>query len=105
MQIFEYTPSYLHAKVAVVDGKWATVGSSNIDPYSLLLAREANVAVYDDTFAQELQQALEVAIANDASVVDAEACERRSPVRRWTSWIAYQLVRLLTIVATRRDDG
>ena len=105
VEIYEYRPSYLHAKVAVVDQKWATVGSSNIDPYSLLLAREANVAVYDDAFAQELQRALEVAIANDAIVVDAEACERRSPLRRWISWIAYKLVRLATIVATRRDDG
>ena len=105
VEIYEYTPSYLHAKVAVVDQKWATVGSSNIDPYSLLLAREANVAVYDEAFAHDLQQALEVAIANDATIVDAQACERRSRLRRWTSWIAYQLVRLLTIVATRRDDG
>ncbi|MEO8186470.1 MAG: cardiolipin synthase ClsB [Burkholderiaceae bacterium] len=105
VQIYEYTPSYLHAKVAVVDQKWATVGSSNIDPYSLLLAREANVAVYDDDFAHDLQQALEAAIANDSTVVDADACARRSRLRRSMSWVAYQLVRMLTLVATRRDDG
>ncbi|MFN3565036.1 MAG: cardiolipin synthase ClsB, partial [Burkholderiaceae bacterium] len=45
IEIHEYVPSYLHAKVAVIDGFWSTVGSSNIDPYSLLLAREANVVV------------------------------------------------------------
>ncbi len=105
VQIYQYTPSYLHAKVAVVDQKWATVGSSNIDPYSLLLAREANVAVYDDAFAKDLQQALEAAIANDSTVVDADACARRSRLRRSMSWVAYQLVRVLTLVATRRDDG
>lgn len=105
VQIYEYTPSYLHAKVAVVDQKWATVGSSNIDPYSLLLAREANVAVYDEAFAHDLQQALEAAIANDSTVVDADACARRSRLRRALSWVAYQLVRVLTLVATRRDDG
>ncbi len=43
----EYHRSFLHAKVAVVDDHWATVGSSNIDPYSLLMAREANVFVRD----------------------------------------------------------
>ena len=105
VQIYQYTPSYLHAKVAVVDQKWATVGSSNIDPYSLLLAREANVAVYDDAFAKDLQQALEAAIANDSTVVDADACARRSRLRRAMSWVAYQLVRVLTLVATRRDDS
>jgi cardiolipin synthase len=104
VQIYQYTPSYLHAKVAVVDQKWATVGSSNIDPYSLLLAREANVAVYDETFARDLQRALEAAIANESSVVDADACARRSRLRRALSWVAYQLVRVLTIVATRRED-
>jgi len=105
VQIYEYTPSYLHAKVAVVDQKWATVGSSNIDPYSLLLAREANVAVYDDEFACDLQRALEAAIADESSVVDADACARRSRLRRAMSWVAYQVVRVLTVVATRRDDG
>ena len=45
--IHEYQASELHAKVAVVDGHWATVGSSNIDPFSLLLAREANLVVDD----------------------------------------------------------
>jgi DNA polymerase III epsilon subunit-like protein len=40
IEIHEYRPSYLHAKVAVIDSRWSTVGSSNIDPYSLLMARE-----------------------------------------------------------------
>lgn len=105
IEIYEYTPSYLHAKVAVVDQKWATVGSSNIDPYSLLLAREANVAVYDKTFAGDLQRALEAAITSESSVVDAAACARRSRLRQALSWAAYQLVRVLTMVATRRADG
>lgn len=71
IEIYEYRPSFLHAKVAVVDGRWATVGSSNMDPLSLLLAREANVVVQDEVFAQELRQALEYAIDHDASRVDA----------------------------------
>jgi cardiolipin synthase len=52
IRIFEYQPSFLHAKVAVTDGVWSTVGSSNIDPFSLLLAREANVIVRDRGFAK-----------------------------------------------------
>ena len=40
IRIFEYEKSFMHAKVAVIDGEWATVGSSNIDPFSLLLAKE-----------------------------------------------------------------
>ena len=53
--IHEYHRSFLHAKVAVIDDRWATVGSSNIDPYSLLMAREANIVVRDPYFADQLR--------------------------------------------------
>ncbi len=62
VQIHEYTRSFLHAKVAVVDDSWATVGSSNIDPVSLLLARESNVVVRDRRFVRELRGSLMDAI-------------------------------------------
>ena len=103
VQIFEYTGSYLHAKVAVVDDHWATVGSSNIDPYSLLLAREANIAVYDVGFARDLRQRIEAAIAEKSTVVDTDACARRSGMQRALSWAAYQIVRALTVLATHRE--
>ena len=102
-------PSFVNIGAFVDEGTmvdaWATVGSSNIDPYSLLLAREANLAIYDARFARELRQAVESAIENESSVVDANACARRSWLRRTMSWIAYQVVRVLTVMATRRDDS
>jgi cardiolipin synthase len=104
VQIFEYTASFLHAKVAVVDGLWATVGSSNIDPYSLLLAREANVAVIDRRFAEELRVELDRAIAVASVPVHAPALEGRPWWRRLAYRIAYALVRVGTYVATRRTD-
>jgi cardiolipin synthase len=63
VQIFEYTPAFLHAKVAVVDDDWCTVGSSNIDPLSLLLNLEANLIVRDAAIARELSQCFEQASA------------------------------------------
>lgn len=105
VQIHEYLPSYLHAKVAIVDLQWATVGSSNIDPYSLLLAREANVAVYDEQFASQLRVELERAIEADSIAIDADAFARRGWLRRGLSWIAYGIVRALTAFATRRTDA
>src|SRR3989338_2302994 len=50
IEIHEYATSALHAKVAVIDQRWATVGSTNLDPLSLLLAREANVMTTDRRF-------------------------------------------------------
>jgi cardiolipin synthase len=68
VRIFEYTPAFLHAKVALVDDNWATVGSSNIDPLSLLLNLEANVVVHDERFSAALTTALERAFAASREV-------------------------------------
>ena len=95
IEIYEYQPSYLHAKVAVVDGQWATVGSSNIDPFSLLLAREANLVVQDAGFAGELRASLLAAIANDAARVGDGYDVPRSWMDRLVARISYGIVRLL----------
>jgi cardiolipin synthase len=93
VQIFEYTKSFLHAKVAVVDGRWATVGSSNIDPFSLLLSREANVVVDDRRFALELRESLLERVVDGARPV-APARWRRQPLHlRVRIWIAYGIAR------------
>jgi cardiolipin synthase len=92
--IQEYYKSMLHAKVAVVDDHWATVGSSNIDPYSLLMAREANVFVRDRKFAGELKRALVEMIETGASPVAALHWRSRSPWYKAAIWIAYGIVRL-----------
>ncbi|MGH8783995.1 MAG: cardiolipin synthase ClsB [Cupriavidus necator] len=99
VEIYEYAESFLHAKVGVVDEAWATVGSSNMDPFSLLLAREANVAVYDAAFAAELRTALEYAIAHRSVRVMPEVHARRSPLHRLANWAAYMLLRLGVIIA------
>lgn len=93
IRLFEYHRSYLHAKVAVVDDRWATVGSSNIDPFSLLLAREANIVVADASFAQTLHASLEIAMREGTVELRAESLRRLSRMRRLASWLAYQLVR------------
>jgi cardiolipin synthase len=63
VRIFEYTPAFLHAKVALTDHEWATVGSSNIDPLSLLLNLEANVVVRDAGFNTDLAAEFDRAVA------------------------------------------
>jgi cardiolipin synthase len=86
VRIFEYTPAFLHAKVAVIDDDWATVGSSNIDPLSLLLNLEANVVVRDHAFAQALSARFEAALALSVEVTVV-------PARRgWRAWLQRGLV-------------
>ena len=97
IEIHEYQRSFLHAKVAVIDphqGRpWATVGSSNLDPLSLLLAREANVQVLDAAFAQQLHQRLCQVMREDGQMVRADQFAQRSFSERCREWIALVLMR------------
>jgi len=95
VQIHEYHKSFLHAKVAVIDGAWATVGSSNIDPFSLLLAREANIVVQDRKLALELRESLQEAIKDGAHVIERMSWRRKPLGRRIMIWMAYALTRVM----------
>jgi cardiolipin synthase len=95
VRIFEYRASFLHAKVAVIDGGWATVGSSNIDPFSLLVAREANVVVRDAGFAATLRASLRRAMDHGAGEVFHAEFERSGSLTRVLRWLAYGLVRIM----------
>jgi cardiolipin synthase len=82
VRIHEYTERPLHAKVAVIDDHWATVGSSNLDPTSLSLNLEANVIVRDNAFAAVLREALDGVLEQSCTPV------QRSHPGRWRSaWI------------------
>jgi cardiolipin synthase len=98
VEIYEYSQSFLHAKVAVIDAKherpWATVGSSNLDPFSLLLAREANALVADSHFAKRLLESLDLAIQQESERIMPETLISRSPLQRAMDWVAFGLMRL-----------
>ena len=93
IEIYEYQPSYLHAKVAVIDD-CAMVGSSNMDPFSLLLARETNVFVSDAGFAAELKASLEHELANSCNRVTAQTINRHSWLVRLGDDISHFLLRV-----------
>lgn len=94
IEIFEYTGGELHAKVGVVDERWATVGSSNLDPFSLLLAREANVVVFDEKVARALRASLEEEIRERSVAVRRMLWRRRPWPARVLGWLAYAYARL-----------
>ena len=94
VEIQEYHRSFLHAKVAVVDDRWATVGSSNIDPFSFLMGREANVFVRDPQFADRLRLELLAMIDGGARPVPRDEWAGRSRFAKALSWVAYGVVRV-----------
>ena len=95
IRVFEYEKSFMHAKVAVVDGYWATVGSSNIDPFSLLIAKEANLVVRDAGFADELRVSINDAIADGGREMLPDELSQQPFHSKLLRWLAYGVVRLL----------
>lgn len=94
VQIYEYCKRPLHGKVAVIDGLWATVGSSNLDPLSLALNLEANVMIRDRAFAAELSERLERLIREDCRRLEPDALQqRRARWRVWLETLAYHVGR------------
>lgn len=102
VEIHEYRVGFLHAKVAVVDGHWATVGSSNLDPLSLLLAREANVVIEDPLFARALRTRLTLAIDTQSVQLDPLLMAARPWRQRCLDRLAFGLMRLMLFLTGRR---
>ncbi|HZW52228.1 MAG TPA: cardiolipin synthase ClsB [Rudaea sp.] len=95
IEIHEYTRSFLHAKVAVFDHRISSVGSSNIDPFSLMLAREANVFIDDPAFAAQLRSSLEEAMRTSSRAMPPRLWRRQPLWQRVRIWVAYGITRLL----------
>lgn len=97
VEIHEYQPAFLHAKVLCVDDEWATIGSSNLDPLSLVLNMEANLIIRDRQFVRTLSASLATDFAKSRKIEDAAndgarwiARLRKGMIR----WIAKTYLRL-----------
>jgi len=94
VRIFEWDESVLHAKTAVVDGLWSTIGTFNFDYMSLRMNLEVNVSVLDARFAGRLEASFlqDFELCREVSLVDF----RFRPLgQRLLEWIAYRLRKFL----------
>jgi cardiolipin synthase len=94
VKVVEYRKTQLHAKVAVIDEEWATVGSSNVDGLSLFMNQEANVVIRDAAFARGLRQEIELAIA-DGIEIHQDDYAHVGRVRRIGYEVAFVFYKLL----------
>lgn len=99
VRVVEYRKTQLHAKVAVVDDDWATVGSSNCDGLSLFLNQEANVVVRDPVFAASMREHIERGIIDGKEVCPHEFAHI-GWLRRATYGMAYMMYKLVMRVVT-----
>jgi len=92
--IYEYCDRPLHGKVACIDQRWATVGSSNLDPFSLALNLEANVVIHDCEFNHVLRDNLEHLIEQHCRRIERPKRKRGWLGRRpWHSVLVFHFLR------------
>ncbi|WP_368643228.1 cardiolipin synthase ClsB [Castellaniella ginsengisoli] len=91
--IYEYCKRPLHGKVACADEAWSTVGSSNLDPFSLALNLEANVFVQDAAFTAALREALEDLLAQDCRPATIVRRKHGGLRRLWTAVVVFHVLR------------
>lgn len=91
--IYEYCERPLHGKVAVIDDRWSTVGSSNLDPTSLSLNLEANLIFDDLMLAATLRESLERLIADQCREIEASSRPPQLWWRRLLGNLVFHLMR------------
>lgn len=93
--IYEYLPSNLHAKVAVVDGNWSTIGSYNMNHLSDYGSIEMNADILDVQFAEKFEALLLGIIEKDCrQVTFEEYIKRKTWLFQLTDWFSYQMIRI-----------
>lgn len=108
IQLYEYQPAVLHAKVAVCDNEWFTLGSYNINNISAYASIELNLEVRDKATAMVLEDDLERMIQQDCrQVTAADMRKSRNPLIRLRRWFSYFFIRavfrLMTFYFKRRS--
>ncbi|OON38858.1 cardiolipin synthase B [Izhakiella australiensis] len=99
VEIYEYRRRPLHAKIAVQDEYWSTVGSSNLDPLSLSLNLEANLFIHDRAFNHLMRENLNQLLNEDCLRIE----ESHLPARSWwqlsKSVVAFHFLRHFPAIA------
>ena len=87
IRVYELKTSILHAKTAVIDGSWSTVGSTNMDTRSFLHNKEVNIVVMGDEFGGEMEGAFSEDL-KDSNEVDLTKWKQRPQGQKFKEWLA-----------------
>jgi cardiolipin synthase A/B len=100
IEIYEYQKSILHGKMAVYDGKWATVGSYNVNNISAYASIELNLAITDTNFANQVEAALANVMADGCLRITAEHINHSGLTKRIMQRGAYYIFRVMFFLFT-----
>jgi cardiolipin synthase len=100
MRIFEWNKSVVHGKAAVVDNKWSTIGSFNLNSLSCYGNIEMNVEVHSGEFAENLRADFEIVISQCSEITKGSLRQRAGIFNKLGNWISYQMVRTAMLFLT-----
>jgi len=101
IELYEYQPTVLHAKVAVCDSEWLTIGSYNINNISAYASIELNLDVRNAGFAKQAEQRLQTIIQNDCLQITREGhIHSKNVFKQFIRWCSYEIIRLIFYLLT-----
>jgi len=101
IELFEYQTAVLHAKVAVCDSQWLTIGSYNINNISAYASIELNLDVRDAGFANGVEQTLETIIQNECVAITKEKhIKTKNILKQFIRWCSYEIIRVIFYLVT-----
>ena len=101
IQLYEYQPTVLHAKIAVCDNEWLTVGSYNINNISAYASMELNADVYSQDFVAGVQEQLNGIIQQHClPITPAFHRSHKNILRQLLRWLSYEIIRFIFFMVT-----
>ena len=101
IELYEYQPAILHAKVAVCDSEWLTIGSYNVNNISAYASIELNLDVRNADFAKAVEQILETIIQNECLPITKDKhIHTKNIFKQFIRWCSYQIIRIVFYLLT-----
>ncbi|WP_051364236.1 phospholipase D-like domain-containing protein [Flavobacterium limnosediminis] len=100
IELYEWNQSILHGKSAVVDRKWTTIGSFNLNHLSSHASIETNVGIHSVPFAEMYQKHLEDIISQCNQITSESFQPQNKLLPRFKQWISYYIVRFFETLLT-----
>lgn len=101
IDIYEYQPSVLHAKIMAVDNRWITIGSFNVNNVSAYASMEMNFDVRNKPFASSVQKIMDTIIEKDCiQVTKKSPVFNANPFKQFIQKSSYELIRVILNLST-----
>lgn len=96
IEIYEWQPSVLHGKLMVVDGRWTTIGSYNLNALSDYGSLELNVEINNDAFATQVNQFLQTEVLPHCTkITSIDFLKHKTIFNQFLRWLSYVGIRML----------